>query len=80
LFYQDPLDLAPASIQGIGNPTLQGVLYFPGTTLTLNNTGTGAAYTIVVGKTLNLSGTLNFPSNYTSLPNGSPIKQAVLVE
>jgi Flp pilus assembly protein TadG len=80
LFYQDPLNLAPASIQGNGNPTLQGVLYFPGTTLTLNNTGTGAAYTVIVGKTLNLSGTLNFPSNYTSLPNGSPIKQAVLVE
>lgn len=80
LFYQDPLNLAPASIQGNGNPTLQGVLYFPGATLTLNNTGTGAAYTVVVGRTLNLSGTLNFPSNYTSLPNGSPIKQAVLVE
>jgi hypothetical protein len=80
LFYQDPLNLAPASIQGNGNPTLQGVLYFPGTTLTLNNTGTGAAYTVIVGKTLNLSGTLNFPSNYSSLPNGSPIKQAVLVE
>jgi Putative Flp pilus-assembly TadE/G-like len=81
LFYQDPLNLAPASIQGFGTTTLQGALYFPSATLTLGNISSGAnGYTIVVGKTLNLSGTLNLGSDYSSLPNGSPIKQAVLVE
>jgi hypothetical protein len=35
-----------------------------------------------VAKSLQLGGTsaLNFPSDFSSLPNGSPIKNAVLVE
>jgi len=55
-------------------------LYFPGALLNLSNTGTLAAYTIAVANSLSLSGTVQFASDFSSLPGGSPIKSAVLVE
>ncbi len=82
LFYQDPGNTSAATISGTSNSTLEGALYFPSAALTIDATGNNAAYTIAVAKTLQLGGTsaLNFPSNFSSLPNGSPIKNAVLVE
>ena len=80
LFYQDPGNTQTANIDGKGTSRLQGALYFPGATLNLSNTGTLAAYTLAVAKTLSLGGTVNLGSNFSSLPGGSPIKNAVLVE
>jgi Flp pilus assembly protein TadG len=80
LFYQDPGNANAATITGTGGSTLQGALYFPSATLSLTDTGTGAAYTIAVANSLVLGGTTNFPADYSSLPGGSPIKAAVLVE
>jgi Flp pilus assembly protein TadG len=80
LFFQDPGDAAPATINGSAGSHLQGGFYFPNATLNMNGAGTGAAYMIFVVKTLNLNTTINFLSDYSSLPNGSPIKSAVLVE
>jgi hypothetical protein len=80
LFYQDPGNTQTANIDGKGTSRLQGALYFPGATLNLFNTGTLAAYTLAVAKTLSLGGTVNLGSNFSSLPGGSPIKNAVLVE
>ncbi len=80
LFFQSAGNGSAATINGGGGSQLQGALYFPGATLTMNGAGTGAAYMILVAKTLNLDTNISFNSNYTSLANGSPIKGAVLVE
>jgi Putative Flp pilus-assembly TadE/G-like len=80
LFYQDPADALSATIDGKGATTLEGALYFPSAALALKHTGTGAAYTIAVTKSLALSGATHFPANYSSLPGGSPVKTGVLVE
>ena len=80
LFYQDPGNTLPATIDGKGTSRLQGALYFPDATLNLSNTGTLAAYTLAVAKSLSFTGTVNLGSNFSSLPGGSPIKDAVLVE
>jgi hypothetical protein len=80
LFYQNPGNVLPATIDGKGISRLEGALYFPGALLNLSNTGTLAAYTIAVANALSLSGTVQFASDFSSLPGGSPIKSAVLVE
>lgn len=80
LFYQNPGNTQTANIDGKSASRLQGALYFPGATLNLSNTGSLAAYTLAVAKTLSLGGTVNFGSNFSTLPGDSPIKNAVLVE
>jgi Putative Flp pilus-assembly TadE/G-like len=80
LFFQDRANAQAATINGRGTSKLQGTLYFPDATLNLSNTGNSAAYSLAVAKTLTLTGTVDFASNFTSLPAGSPIQNAVLVE
>ena len=82
LFYQNPGNTSTATINGTQNSKFEGALYFPSAQLTINGTGDKAAYTIAVAKSYQLNGTfvLNFPSDYSSLANGSPIKSAILVE
>jgi hypothetical protein len=81
LFYQDPGNTSPATINGATSSKFEGAFYFPSAALTISATGNNAAYTIAVANTLTLGpSALNFPSNFSSLPNGSPIKNAVLVE
>ena len=80
LFYQDPGNTSTATINGTTNSNFEGALYFPSAPLTINGLGNPAAYTIAVAETLVLNGTLQFQSDFSSLPNGSPIKNAVLVE
>jgi hypothetical protein len=83
LFYQDPRNASPATITGTQNSKLEGALYFPSAQLlTIDGTVKNAAYTIVVAQKLQFgnASALNFPSNFSSLPNGSPIKNAVLAE
>ena len=81
LFYQDPGNTSAATINGTSGSQFQGAFYFPSADLTIAATGSAAAYTIAVAKSLTLGpSAVNFPSNFASLPNGSPIKNAVLVE
>jgi hypothetical protein len=80
LFYQDKTNPAPATINGTGGSKFQGAFYFPGASLTIDRGGSGAAYMIFVANSLTLASPMSFPSNYSSLANGSPIKNAVLVE
>ena len=80
LFFQNPGDTSAATIGG-SNAAIVGALYFPAAQLTFDGSNAGSAYTILVANTIVFSGsnaTLN--SNYSSLPGGSPIKTAVLVE
>ncbi len=80
LFFQKAANASVATINGAGGSRLTGALYFPGATLNMDGAGTGAAYMILVAKSLNLNTNIDFTSNYTTLANGSPIKGAVLVE
>ncbi len=81
LFYQDPGNTSTATINGTSGSQFEGAFYFPSADLAIAATGNTAAYTIAVAKSLTLGpAALNFPSNFASLPNGSPIKNAVLVE
>ena len=82
LLYQNAGNSSTATINGSQNSQFQGALYFPSAQLTINGTGNKAAYTIAVANTYQLNGlfVLSFPADYSSLPNGSPIKNAILVE
>jgi hypothetical protein len=80
LFYQNPGNTASATIDGKGTATLEGALYFPDAALAVSDTGTGGEYTIAVAKSLSLTGTTHFAADFSSLPGGSPVKTAVLVE
>jgi hypothetical protein len=74
LFFQDRANGQAATING----TLSGALYFPNAQLTMSGTGT-SPYTIIVAQTITFNGNIGIGSDYTSLPDGSPIKAAVLV-
>jgi Flp pilus assembly protein TadG len=77
LFYQDPSDTQNASIDG--NIGFTGALYFPGATLTLGGT-VNSGYAIIVGNVIHFKGTVGIGSDFSSLPTGSPVKAAVLVQ
>lgn len=83
LLFQDPANQSSATVDGGINPKFEGALYFPNvnSTLTIDDIGSAAAYTIVVAGSLDIRGNNNIlNSDYSSLSNGSPIKDAVLVE
>jgi Flp pilus assembly protein TadG len=75
---------------GSGWTFLEGALYFPSATLNVGDLAdvgnAGGAivwentYTILVADTVQLSGTVFLGSNYSVLTNGSPIRDAVLVQ
>ncbi|HEX3661520.1 MAG TPA: pilus assembly protein TadG-related protein [Acidobacteriaceae bacterium] len=82
LFYQSATDAGTAQINGGANAAFQGSLYFPDSPVQLNGSNT-AAYTIVVSRSVQINGSdFNIGSDYSSLPNGSPIKSTtgILVE
>ncbi len=69
------------TITGGSSSTFEGALYFPNTPLSYSGGGsTNAPYTIVVARTLTISGGCTFNRDYSSLPDGSPVKQVELVE
>jgi Flp pilus assembly protein TadG len=78
LFFQDRSisSGAASSLSGGGSSKYEGTLYFPTTALTYSG-GSGAAYTLIVAKTLTLSGGSVVGNNYSSLSGGSPIKSGI---
>jgi hypothetical protein len=82
LFFQNPSDPSPATINGGAGSVFQGALYFPDANVQLNG-GNVAAYTLVVSQSvLQNGGNFNIGNDYSSLPGGSPAKgvTAVLAE
>jgi len=77
LIYQDRADTQDASINGA--LTLNGALYFPGAQLKLGG-NMSSNYTIIVAQVIQFNGDLGIGSDYASLPEGSPVKAAVLVQ
>jgi putative Flp pilus-assembly TadE/G-like protein len=83
LFFQDrsiPSTAAGSTITGNSTSTFDGAIYFPTTQLTFNGNSSSNGYSIVVADKLVVSGNSSVGSNYSSLPNGSPIKSAILAE
>jgi hypothetical protein len=82
LFWQAASDPNPPTIDNGATSSLTGALYFPEATLTLAGGVSVSPYSIIVAQGLNLSNgtSLTSSGNYSSLPNGSPIKDALLVE
>jgi len=78
LFFQDRGIAAGAasSFSGGAMAVLNGTLYFPTTNLSYSG-GSGTAYTILVSKQISFSGGATLNSDYSSLPDGSPIKGTV---
>ena len=82
LFFENPNDASPATINGGAGSVFQGALYFPDAGVQLNG-GNVAAYTIVVSQSVQMNGgSFNIGNDYSSLPGGSPAKgvTAVLAE
>jgi Putative Flp pilus-assembly TadE/G-like len=77
LFYQDRSDTQTASIDG--NINLTGASYFPSAALTLGGT-VNSNYAIIVADAIQFNGTVAIGSDYSTLPSGSPVKAAVLVQ
>jgi len=77
LFYQDRGDGQNANISG--NIDFTGALYFPGATLTLGGT-VNSGYAVIIGDVIRFNGNVNVGSDFSSLPTGSPVKAAVLVQ
>jgi hypothetical protein len=80
LFFQNKSDTASATINGSNTSYFTGALYFPGAQLTYNGSGPLTAYTILVANTILFNGSSNVDDDYSSLPNGSPIKTSILAE
>jgi len=77
LFYQDRGD--PQNPIIAGNLTLSGALYFPSATLTLGG-NVSSTYAIIVAQIIQFNGNVGIGGDFTSLPSGSPVKAAVLVQ
>lgn len=77
LFFQDRVDPQNAFLNG--NLTLNGALYFLSARLTLGG-NVNSTYAILVAQTIQLTGTIGIGSDYGALPEGSPVKAAVLVQ
>ncbi len=82
LFYQDPSDASAADVSeaGSGNVTLVGTLYFPSAALTISGSNSTATNTLIVAGSVSIVGGNNFNADYSTIPGGSPIKDAGLVE
>ena len=86
LFFQDRT-ITPKSgqssnvISGSSNLNFQGTFYFPTTDLTFAGGGQVATdYTILVARTIAVSGNTTLSANFSSLPDGNPIKKVTLAE
>lgn len=86
LFFQDRSIAYSGSngstIVGNGNSTFDGVLYFPTTSLSYVGNSSLKGYTFLIAYRVSMSGnvTASLGSDYSSLPNGSPIKSIALYQ
>lgn len=80
LVYQSHSDSSQLTINGSNATSLSGAIYVPDGRIVDNGSGTANAYSILVADTITINGSDAVNDNYTTLPNGSPIKAAVLVE
>ena len=86
LFFQDPSVASSqtngSSIVGNASSTFDGILYFPTTSLSYVGNSSSNGYTFLIADTISLGGnaTSRLGSDYSTLPDGSPIKSTALYE
>lgn len=80
LMFQNRSDSTAVNIDSGSSVTLNGGLYFPDATITING-GYANVYSFVVADKIDMNGgTVTINDNYSSLTNGSPIKRSAVVE
>ena len=84
LMFQDRSVVSAAvnTFRGATNNVLNGSLYFPTTPVSYSGgTNLAGSYSIIVAKTITLSGGCKMHNDYSSLPAGSPVRgNAVISE
>ncbi len=82
VIFQDRSDSTPLSLSSNSAMALTGAVYAPDSNLTLASNAFANVYSILVASTITIASnsTINLNNNYSSLPNGSPIKMAAMVE
>ena len=80
LMFQNRSDSTAVNINSGSSVTLNGALYFPDATVTLNG-GYVNVYSFVIADKVDINGgTFTINTNYASLTAGSPIKRTAVVE
>lgn len=79
LIYQDPSNTAAMSVKGSGGLNLQGVIYAPGSALTISGSGASQIYTALVTKSLTFNGS-GALQDYAIKNPAPPFTAAKLVE
>jgi hypothetical protein len=80
LLFQARNDSTAVNIDAGSNVTLNGAMYFPDASITLNG-GWANVYSFVIADKITINGgSFTINSNYSSLTNGSPIKRTAVVE
>lgn len=80
LMFQSRSNTTAVFINSGANVTLNGALYFPDASITLNGGWANAYSFIVADKIIVNGGTFTINTDYSSLTNGSPIKRTALIE
>ncbi|MGH9487565.1 MAG: pilus assembly protein TadG-related protein [Terriglobales bacterium] len=80
LVFQSRTDSSQLTVNGSNTAIINGAIYASDATIVDNGSGTASAYTILVSNKITVNGSATLNDNYTTLPGGSPIHAAVLVE
>lgn len=81
LFFEDRA--APPTNDNYGGgaaAVYQGVIYARNAAVTMSGNSSITAYTLLIADTISMQGTSGFNNDYSTLVNGSPIQQTVMVE
>lgn len=80
LVFQARDNSSQLTMNGNNSAVFNGAIYAPDAKIVDNGSGATGAYSILVADTITFNGNPSFNDDYSSLPGGSPIKAAVLVE
>jgi len=80
LVYQASGNSSTLTINGSASAQMNGAIYVPSGRIVDNGSGSVGSYSILVADTLTINGSAGLKDDYSSLPGGSPIKAAILVE
>jgi hypothetical protein len=77
LFFADRTRLPTINpINGNSASNIVGALYFPKSYLSFSGNNSSTAYTMIVADLLTISGNATINNDYSSLTNGSPIRNS----
>ncbi|MGH9482107.1 MAG: pilus assembly protein TadG-related protein [Terriglobales bacterium] len=80
LVFQSRTDSSQLTINGSNSSVFNGAIYAAGARIVDNGSGTADEYGLLIGNTITINGSATLNDDFSSLPAGSPIKAALLVE